>query len=72
MKEINRLKELELKKDDLESDIAFLNSAYKYDLQRLEYQLGGIENQLKAQSVRNVGGRIGDGEISGTITSSQD
>jgi hypothetical protein len=54
MKEINRLKELELKKDDLESDIAFLNSAYKYDLQRLEYQLGGIENKLKAQSDQNI------------------
>ena len=57
MKETNRLKELELKKHDLESDIAFLNSAYKYDLQRLEYQLGGIENKLQAwrtQSDQNI------------------
>jgi hypothetical protein len=41
-----KLKELELKKHDLESDIVFLKSAYKYDLQRLEYQLGGIDNKL--------------------------
>jgi hypothetical protein len=57
MKETNRLKELELEKHDLESDIAFLNSAYKYDLQRLEYQLGGIENKLQSwrtQSDQNI------------------
>ena len=46
MEECNTLKELELKKHDLESDIAFVKSAYKYDLQRLEYQLGGIDNKL--------------------------
>jgi hypothetical protein len=46
MEESNTLKELELKKHDLESDIAFVKSGYKYDLQRLEYQLAGIDNKL--------------------------
>jgi hypothetical protein len=48
MEESNKLKELELKKQDLENDITFLKSTYKYDLQRLEYQLGGIDNKLLA------------------------
>ena len=46
MKESDKLKEIELKKHDLEGDIAFLKSAYKYDLQRLEQQLRGIDNEL--------------------------
>jgi len=46
MEESNKLKELALKKNDLESDIAFLNSGYKYDLRRLECQLGGINDKL--------------------------
>jgi hypothetical protein len=50
---LNKVKELELKKYDLESDIAFLKSAYKYDLQRLEYQLGGIDNELLAWSTQS-------------------
>jgi hypothetical protein len=58
MEESNRLKELELKKHDLESDIAFVKSAYKYDLQRLEYQLGGIDNKLRGmeQTIRSQHG----------------
>jgi hypothetical protein len=57
MEESNKLKELELQKHDLESDITFLKSTYKYDLQRLEYQLGGIDNKLLAwrtQSDQNI------------------
>ncbi len=53
MEESNKLKELELEKLDLESDIAFVKSAYKYDLQRLEYQLGGIDNKLLAWSTQS-------------------